>query len=141
MGVSKLACVFPRQWEAIARQCNRRSHDLFETQLAPLLLRSNHTGLRSGNADGFVADNTQVGNNISLLVPIHIDGRGCRRFLAIVKEMDSAVGHADQHESAAANVSRLWMYHCQREAGGYGCIDRISTLAHYLHAGISGQGM
>ena len=46
-------------------------------------------------------------HHFALCIEIHIGGCGCRSFFAVVKEMGGAIGHANQHEPATAEVSRL----------------------------------
>ena len=56
-------------------------------------------------------------------------------FLAVVDKVRHSVGHANEHESAAAQVSRLGMNHRQSEASGHGGIDGVAAGLHHLDSG------
>ena len=67
---------------------------------------------------------------LPLLVLIHV-GRGFRRgLLAIVEEVDFAIGAAEEHEASAADVAGLGIDDLQREADGDGGIDGVAALLH-----------
>jgi hypothetical protein len=50
-----------------------------------------------------------------------------RSFFAEIDEGGAAAGHAYEHESAATDISCVGMGYGQREADGYGGIDRIAS--------------
>ena len=53
--------------------------------------------------------------------------------------MRLAVGHADEHEPAATQISCRRMDHGQSESRGYGGVDRIATGLHDLDSGPRGE--
>jgi hypothetical protein len=110
-----------------------------QRELAIFLLGINHARHRSGHADRFVADFAGTGNHIALRVQIHVARRRCGSLFAVVEKVRLAVGHADEHESAATDVSRRWMHHGQGESGGDCGIDGIAAGLHNLHAGARRQ--
>jgi hypothetical protein len=54
-----------------------------------------------------------------------------------IDERRAAVGHADQHESAAADISCERMRDSERESHGNRGIDRIATAFQNGNAGVS----
>jgi len=50
-----------------------------------------------------------------------------------------AVGHADQHESAATNISGRRVHHGQREPGGHRRIDCVAACLHDVDADMGRQ--
>src|SRR5581483_1983403 len=98
---AKLARILPWQRITIFRQADSGSHDLLQAELAPFLLGHRHARDRSRNSNGLISDRAQTGNHVTLLVPIHVNGCGSWSLLAIVEEMQFAIGHANEHEAAA----------------------------------------
>ncbi len=103
-----------------------------------MLLRIDHSGNGSRDADRLVSHGAGVGNHVALSVQIHVTAGGFWSFFAIVEEVDLAVGKANQHESAATNVSRSRMNDRQREAGGHSSVNRVATLLQNLRANLGG---
>ena len=58
---------------------------------------------------------------------VHIASRGGGSFLAVVQKMGFAVGHANQHEPAATDISGRRMNYRQREARSDGRVDGIAS--------------
>jgi len=55
--------------------------------------------------------------------------------------VDPSVVLPDHHESAATDVSRDWMDHCEREGHGHGGVDRVAAAAQNVHANIARERM
>ena len=71
-----------------------------------------------------------------MIVEVHV---GCglgRGFLAVIEEVDFAVGPAEEHESAATDIACLGMDDRQRECHGDRCVHRIATLLHDFDPGL-----
>ena len=66
-------------------------------------------------------------------IEVHVSGRGCRSLFAIVDEAGGAVGHADEHESAATEIARLRMNDGERKACSHGRVHGIAARLHHLH--------
>ena len=80
-----------------------------------------------------------IGNVLAVLVQVHGRRGFGRRLLPIVEEVSVAVGRAEQHESATADVAGQRMHNRQCKANGYGRIQRVAALPHNVHAGLGGQ--
>ena len=127
--------LLPGQYEPAARQANRWSHHLRQRQLAVFFFSVDQSRHRARDADRFVAVFAGAGNHVAVGVEIHVGGGGGRSLLAKIDEMIFAVRGAQQHESSAAEISRLRIDHCEREAGGHRGVHRVAALAHNFHAG------
>ncbi len=62
-----------------------------------------------------------------------------RRGLLVIDGAHLAVGHADQHVSAAAQIACFGMDHGQRECHRHRRIHRIAALAQNLQPGSRGN--
>ncbi len=67
------------------------------------------------------------GMTLPCAVEIHVASRGGGGLLAIVEKVGLAVGHADEHESAAANISGGGMNHGEGESGSDGGVDGVTS--------------
>src|SRR5207344_500979 len=94
-----------------------------------MLLRVNQSSHRSGHANGFIPNPAGVWDHVSLSIEIHVTAGGFGGFFAEVEEVQLAVGFAQQHKSAAADVSCRRMDYRERKTGGYGCIHGVAALA------------
>jgi hypothetical protein len=74
-----------------------------------------------------------------VLVEVHVARRGERGDLAIVERRTPAVGHADDHVPAAADVSGLGKDDRHREAHGDRGVDCIAAALEDLDAGFARQ--
>ena len=72
---------------------------------------------------------------LPLRVEIHVARRRCRSLFAVVEKVRLAIGHADQHEAAATDISGRRMHHGQRESGGHRGVDGIAAGLHDLDTG------
>jgi len=91
------------------------------------------------SANRLISNLAGVFDHIALGIQIHVGLCCCRSFLAIVEKMRAAIGHANQHESTAAQISRRRMHHRQRESRSHRCIDRIAAGLHDLDSRPRGQ--
>src|SRR5205807_10633552 len=105
---------------------------------APVLWRVNQPGHRSRNANGSIANQARVGYYIALRVQVHVTTGGFRSFLAKVEKMYFAIGFAQQHESAAADVPCRRMDHCQRKSCGHGSVHGVAALPRDVRANSGG---
>ena len=105
-----------------------------QRELAEFVLSVRQAGNRSGHADRFVSGNACVFNHVALSVEIHIRRRSSGRLLAVVNEVSFAIRRADEHETAASEISSLRMYNGQGESGGDGCIYRVPACLHHFHS-------
>lgn len=94
-----------------------------------------------GDSDGTIPDNAGILDYVALGVQVHIGGGGRGSFLAVVDEVGLAVGHADEHESAAAEVARLRMNDGEREADGHCGVHRVTSRLHDLDTCLRSQPM
>jgi hypothetical protein len=99
----------------------------------------NHARDRSWHAYRFVANLAGAFDHVALRVEIHAGLRGRRGFFAIVDKMRLAIGHADQHEAAAAQISRGRMHHGQRESRSHRGIHGIAARLHDLNPSLRSQ--
>ena len=74
-----------------------------------------------------------------MLIPIDVHSGRCRSFFAVIEEMKLAIGHADEHESAAADIARLGMNDGEGESGSDRGIDGVPTLTHNFDSDIGCQ--
>src|SRR5579863_49763 len=106
MPVMKVVRLLPAQRISLTSQLDGRGHNLLQCELAVFPFGVDHPCNRPWHADRLVADFARSGDYIALSVHIHVAGRRRGSFLAVIEEMRFAVGHADEHESAAADISR-----------------------------------
>src|SRR5208283_5375098 len=99
---------------AVPRQPDGGLHHLLQRKLAPMPLRIGESGNRSGNTDGFVAKRAHARNHIALGVEVHIGGGLGWSLLAVVEEVDVAVGPAEEQEAATADIAGLWKHDLER---------------------------
>ena len=111
----EVARLFLRQNIALAGETDRRGHHLCQGQPAVGLLRVDEPCDRAGNADGLVARGGKSRDDVALRVEIHSGGGRGGGALAVVEEVRLARLHADEHESAAAEVARLGIDDGERE--------------------------
>ena len=71
-------------------------------------------------------------------IQIHLAGGCFGGFLAVVEEVDLTVGHADQHEAAAADIPGCRVDHRQGKTRGYSRVHGVATLAHDGDTGFGG---
>ena len=129
-----------RQGKALSRQAHRRLDHLAPLQGAVLLQRAEQAVHRTGHTDRQVRCRGQPIDHIALLILKHLPEGSGRRLLAMVVGGQGAVGHANQHEAAAAEVARRGMGHRQGEAGGHRRIHRVATPAQHGGADFGGDG-
>ena len=53
--------------------------------------------------------------------------------------MSGAIVHAQQHETAATNISGCRLHHRQRKPGGHRCIHGVATCLHHFNTGLRGE--
>src|SRR5437660_5186735 len=121
----KVVSLVPSQGESISREFDRGRNHLFQRKLAKFLLSGDHSGDRSGHTDRFIAIFAGSFDHVALRVEVHVTGRRRGSLLTIIEEVSLAVGHADQHESAASDVSRRGMYDSEGKAGSHCRVDGI----------------
>ena len=92
--------------EAFLGVANRRRHHVGERHRAVLRERLGESGDGARNAARERADDALVGE-LAVRVEVHVARRGERRDLAIVERRGAAVGHANDHVAAAADVAGL----------------------------------
>ena len=94
---------------------------------------------RAGNCRRPRAHGANTGNQFPLLILIHRT-RGRRgRLLAVINHDGVTVGHANQHEAPAAQVSRLRECDRQYESDGHGGIHGIAPRLEHFRACLAGQ--
>src|SRR5439155_14718040 len=98
-----------------------------------------HTPDRAGHANRLVTDKACICDHVTMCVEIHVRSCGCRRFFAVVDETRDAISRADEHESAATQISCLRMHYRERKADGNGGIYGIPARLHDLCSGAGGQ--
>ncbi len=102
---------------------------MLQAELAVFLLGINHAGDRSGHADRLVSDLAGAGDHVSLLVEVHVRVGCGGSLLAVIEEMRLAVGHADEHEPSATDVSCRRMDDGEGKSRSNGGVHRIAARA------------
>src|ERR1700756_1994578 len=121
----KIVSLVPSQCESISRELDRGRHHLFQHQLAEFFLSGDHPGHRAGHADRLIAIFAGSFDHVALSIEVHVTGRGGGSLFTIIDKVRLAVGHTDQHESAAPDIARRRMYDGEGKPGSYGSVDSI----------------
>src|SRR5205823_4355496 len=82
-----------------------------------------------------------IREQISLRVLIHFFCRRGGSSFAKIDEVRVAAGKAQQHESAAADVSRLGMYYRQRKTNRHGGVHRVAASFQDFNAGSGSESV
>ena len=106
-----------------------------------MLLRIGEACNRAGDSAGFVTDERHSGNYVAFGVEVHVAAGGCWGFFAVVEKVGLAVFVADEHETAATDVSRCRVDDGQCEAHGYGSVDCVATLFQDCYTSVGGVVM
>ncbi len=88
----------------------------------------------AGNAAREGAALAAVGHEVAVGVEKHVARGRCRGGLAVVERGRGAVGLADDHEAAAADVARDGEDDGEREPGRHRRIDGVAARAQHLDA-------
>jgi hypothetical protein len=93
---------------------------------------------RAWNSNGAPSHEALVGS-VTARIEIHVARSlgGC--LFAEVDERDAAVCHADEHESAAAEVSGDRVRDCQREADGYSGVHGVAAGFEHSDTNVRSQ--
>jgi hypothetical protein len=137
LGVQR-ARLFGGQHVAVGRERDGGRHVLRECQLAVVLLRVGEAGDRARDADRFVTDGAEVGNDVAMRVLVHSRRGGLRSALAEVDEVGRAGVVAIEQEASAADVACGRQHDGEREADGDGCVDCVAALLENPQPGIRG---
>ena len=135
----KILGLFPGQGVSLARQLDGGSDHLLQRKLAIFFLGVNHARHRPGHADRLEADFAGTFNDVALGVEVHVARRRGGSLLAIVDKVRRAVGHADEHEASAADISGRRMHHGQREPGRDRGVNGVAASPHDLHSRVRRQ--
>ena len=95
--------------------------------------RLRQAGNRARHARRERADDALVGERAAR-VEIHVARCGEWRDLAIVERRGAAVGHVDDHVSAATDVARLRIRHGNGKPDRNGCVDGVAAALEDLDA-------
>ncbi len=117
------------QLEAPLGEGDRRPDQRVAIEGPVALARVLEPGDAAGHPHREVAERARPGTRRAQLVEVHPLGRGTRRGLAKVEEGRAAVGEADRHEAAAAEVARDRVDHGERVAHGHCRVDRVAAMA------------
>jgi hypothetical protein len=105
-------------------------------------LRVGEAGDGAGDAAGFIADEGHSGNDVALVVEVHVAAGGGGGLFAVVEEVGlesmGAMFAADEHEAAAADVSCGRVDHGEGESDGDGCVDGVAALLEDGEACVGG---
>ena len=108
---------------------------------AVFLQGEREAGDGAGDAAGTPTDGggRGAGQDIAVGPDIHIarGGGGCT--LAVVEGDGAAVGEADEHETAAADIASEGMHDGECEAGGDGGVDGVAAALEHFEAGERGE--
>ena len=110
-------------------------------ELAKAPLRFDQAGHCAWNADRQISNRGSVGNDFSVSVEIHIGSRTQGRFFAEVNEVRFAVGQAQQHEAAAAQIAGVGVDDSQCEASRDRRIHCVASCLQHLQTCITGVVM
>ena len=139
LGVVQLRGFFRGEDEALGREADGRRHDALKAELAVFALGIGQAGHRAGRGDGAVANDAGVGNDIAFGVLVHGFGGGQGRLFAVIDKRRPAVVHAQEQESAAAQVAGEGMDNGEGKAGGHSRIHRIAAFFQDFKAGVGGK--
>jgi hypothetical protein len=135
--------VFVGEGKSVACEFDGGGDDFVEGELAVLFFGIDEAGNGAGDADGAVSDNARifvgVGENVALGVEIHIFGGSGGSLFAKVDEVSFAVGEAEEHEAAAAEISGLGMNDGEGETGGHGGVNGVAAGVEHLDSGTRGK--
>ncbi|MCY1415184.1 hypothetical protein D9M71_306570 [compost metagenome] len=127
------------QHETVFGQLDGRGDDFLARLGAVLGQRQFHARNGARHTHGQVATGTQIGNDVALLVQVHVGGCGQRRFFTEVEEGLAPVRQLNGHETTAAEVACRGVHHCQRIADRDRCVDGVAAVLEHIHADMAGQ--
>ena len=116
-------------------------HQFRPRLLAVLLVGVFQAAHRAGNARGAIADHGCPAVALPVGVEVHVARGGQRGALAEIDESGAAVGEADQHEAAAADVARAGMGDGERESHRDRRIDGVAAVLENLQPGLRWRGV
>ena len=129
----------PGQRKTLHRQLHRWRHvfgPLFPPVLVDRDLEAAHRARHARRPPPLDA----VLRQLTLGIQIHVARRLLRRPLAKIDEGGAAVGHPNQHVTAAADVAGVRMRDGHREADGDGRIHGVAAVLQYGDANVGGGG-
>ena len=116
-----------------AREVNGRLHHLRPGKDTEAPVRLPQPGDRPGEARRQVAHHGPVGH-VPGIVEVHVPRRRHRCLLPVIERVDGAVGEADHHEPAAAQIPCFGVHHRERQTGGDRRVDRVAARHEDVHA-------
>ena len=136
MAIMQILGFVPSQGIALARQLDGGSDHLLEGKLAIFFLGVDHARHGSRDADRLEADLAGTFNDVTLGVEVHVARRRGGSLLAIVDKVRRAIGHANEHEASATDISGCRMHYGQRETGRDRGVDGVAASPHDLNTGM-----
>ena len=129
-----------RNFKTVTRELHRRVNQLGPRHLAVFLVRVREAGHRTRYAHTLVRVMVNARRVGAGAVEEHLRRGAGRRFFAEVDSGGFAIGEADHHEAAAADVAGGRIGDRQREAGSDGGVDGIAAVGEHVAAGLAGDG-
>src|SRR5713226_546377 len=125
--------------KAIFRKANGRSHDVRELHRAIGFQRESEACDCSGDSDRLVADDGSFFIELAVFSDVHVAPGLIWRYLAVIEEGGLAVGKANQHETAAADVARSRFDDSKRESHGHRGIYRVASALEDFDSCLRGE--
>ena len=120
--------------ESFRSQLPRRLDEIRPWQLAVTFVRECETGNGARHGDGFVADERSILDHVAFRIEVHVATGRQRRDLAVIDRLCRPVRFADQHESAAAEVSGLGPRDGERQRDRHRRVDRVAPALHHVRS-------
>ncbi len=125
--------------KAIFGKANGWGHYVRELHRAIGFQSESEAGDGSWDSDGFVANDRRFLVELAIFADIHVARGFARSSFAIVQESRFTIGKANQHEAAAADVSRRGLDDGQRKSHGNGGVHSVTATLEDLHAGLGAK--
>ena len=122
------------QRKALTGEAESRGHDRFAVERAVLVEGFQEAGHGAGHAGGEVAPPAALADGIAVGIEVHVLCGAAGGVLAVVDGRDRAVGHADHHEAAPADVAGPGVHDGQGKAGGHGRVHGVAAFLEHLDA-------
>ncbi len=128
------------QFEAVFGQLDRRGdHFLARLECRTSLSASSMPDTVPGTPTARWPWVLRSGDDVAVLVQVHVGGRCQRGFFAEIEEGLAPIRQLHGHEPAAAEVARRGVHHRQRVAHRHGRIHRVAAGLEHVHAHMRGQ--
>src|SRR5260370_326960 len=125
--------------KAIFGKANGWGHYVRELHRAIGFQSESEAGDSSWDSDGFVANDRRFLVELAIFADIHVARGFARSSFAIVQESRFTIGKTNQHEAAAADVTRRGFNDGQREGHSNGSVHGVTAALEDLQAGLAAK--